>query len=108
MEQPKYLLKHGTRIKTHERLGSTAGMLIKQTYLDQREPNSTGYIAGIVGGHGGDVYWVQHDNGKQAAYCFDEFELDDGMVSNYRSADESEPDSTSTVDSGNMHRILSR
>jgi hypothetical protein len=31
---------------------------------------------GVVGGHGGDVYWVWHfDSENTAAYCFAEFEL---------------------------------
>lgn len=54
MNQPEYILEDGTRVVTHDRLGSTDGMGI---------------------GHGGDVYWVRHDDGEIAAYCFDEFEL---------------------------------
>ena len=51
-------------------------MMIAQRYLDARKPNQTGTIAGVVGGHGGDVYWVKPDDGGEvAAYCFSEFEL---------------------------------
>lgn len=50
------------------------------------EPNARGVIRGIVGGHGGDVYWVQHgtDGAGEpvvATYGWWEFELDNGPKS---------------------------
>lgn len=77
MEQPDYLLEAGTKIKTHETLGQTKGFLIRQDYLDNRKPNTEGTIRGIVGGHGGDVYWVENEDHSIAAYMFTEFELVD-------------------------------
>jgi len=78
MKQPAQILADGTRVVTHERLESTGGMLIKRQHLDARRANQPGVIKGWVPGHGGDVYWVQHDgDGPAAAYCFTEFELEE-------------------------------
>lgn len=74
MNQPKYLLDNGTRVVTHDKLGSADGMSAGPRYSPRRA-SAPGVIAGVVGGHGGDVYWVRHDDGETAAYCFDEFEL---------------------------------
>lgn len=79
MEEPKYILANGTRIITNDTLGPTTGMLITQKYLDARRPSTPGIVCGIVGGHGGDVYWVKHEVDGQsfgAAYCWSEFEYD--------------------------------
>lgn len=78
MEQPKYILSKGTRVKTHPKFGedATRGMLISAKNLDVRRCNATGMVRGPVPGHGGDVYWVEHYDGIVAVYCFTEFELD--------------------------------
>src|SRR4051812_44052293 len=77
MKQPTFILQTGTPVIIHRSLAkdATGGMMIKTEYLEARTAGATGKIVGVVGGHGGDVYWVQHDDGKKAAYCFDEFEL---------------------------------
>lgn len=76
MEQPKYLLSAGTRIKTHPSVNNTQGLHVKQSHLDARRPNAVGTIVGVVGGHSGDVYWVKHEGMEaHAVYCFTEFEL---------------------------------
>ena len=76
VQQPEYILKNGTKVVTHSRLDDTGGLLIKPKHLEVRKPNQKGTIAGVVGGHGGDVYWVQHDGNEEVgAYCFTEFEL---------------------------------
>jgi hypothetical protein len=60
--------------------------MVSDKNLNARKPNATGWIVGIVGGHGGDVYWVAHTSKKPetgdtipgnltGAYCFTEFEL---------------------------------
>lgn len=51
----------------------TAGMLINPQYLDIRQIGKVGTVLNYVPGHGGDVWFVQQDNGV-AAYCFDELE----------------------------------
>jgi hypothetical protein len=77
MKQPHYLLDSRTRIRTHAVLGDTMGFLITERHLSQRKPNAVGAISGIVGGHGGDVYFVTHvGDSAMAVYSFDEFELE--------------------------------
>jgi len=78
MEQPEYILKNGTRVQVHETLPSTTGMMIKAETLAHRTPGVRGQISGIVGGHGGDVYWVRHDGDEDtgSAYGFWEMELE--------------------------------
>ena len=39
-----------------------------------REPNKIGTVMGLVAGHGGDVWWVKHEDGTVSAYMFTEFE----------------------------------
>lgn len=77
MRQPETILPHGTKVRTHDVLGPTTGMIISPASLAMRKPGAVGTIHGIVGGHGGDVYWVQHDGDMSPAapYCFYEFEL---------------------------------
>ena len=66
-------VKLGLRVKTNNRLYETRGMIIAQKHLDARQPNKEGTVSGYVPGHGGDVYWVKHDDGTTGAYVFDEF-----------------------------------
>lgn len=77
MQQPTYILNNGTRVRTHATLGTTEGMNVAAVHRAQRRPNAEGTIAGVVGGCGGDVYWVRHGGCGDvvAPYCFDEFEL---------------------------------
>jgi hypothetical protein len=76
MEQPRRLLIEGTRVRTHEVLESTNGMMVNPLHLSARKPNAEGVVEGCVPGHGGDVYWVRHEGDDVAAtYCFTEFEL---------------------------------
>ena len=64
----------GTKVKTElNKKRGTKGMLIRQDYLDNRKDKITGTVRGYVAGHGGDVWWVEHDEDKKvAAYCTDE------------------------------------
>jgi len=76
VQQPTYILDNGTRVHTHATLGTTRGMNVAASHIDQRETNAEGEIVGVVGGCGGDVYWVMHEgSGPCAPYCFDEFEI---------------------------------
>lgn len=76
MKEPAQTLPFGTRIRTLPMLESTRGMLVAPCHLDARRASTNGRIAGIVGGHGGDVYWVDHlEDDALAAYCFTEFDL---------------------------------
>ena len=75
MNEPEFILLNGTRIETHEVLGSTGGLMVRGDYVTNRKPSAIGIIRGVVPGHGGDAYWVTHDYGDVAVYCFREFEL---------------------------------
>lgn len=66
-------IKIGLRVKVTE-LGDTMGMSIKRGYLDVRAVGVKGTVVGYVPGHGGDVWWIKHDDGIVGAYAFDEFE----------------------------------
>ena len=63
----------GMVVKTVGVLGDTEGMLVKQEHLDARQPNKDGQVSGPVPGHGGDVWWVAHDDGTTGAYESKEF-----------------------------------
>jgi hypothetical protein len=75
MDEPREVLKSGTIIRTHDVLGGTTGLLIKPSYLAARRAGATGIIGGWVAGHGGDVYWVKHDDDVVSAYGWREFEF---------------------------------
>jgi len=64
--------EEGQRVRiTH--LGDVKGFLVDKKYMEGRRP-SLGVINQEVPGHGGDVWFVEHDNGGIAAYCVDEME----------------------------------
>lgn len=63
----------GLRVKIMT-LGDTKGMFIKKEHLDVRKIGVKGTVIGYVSGHGGDIWWIKHDNGQIGAYVFDEFE----------------------------------
>ncbi|OHB20143.1 MAG: hypothetical protein A2854_05010 [Parcubacteria group bacterium RIFCSPHIGHO2_01_FULL_56_18] len=67
-------VKPGLRVKTTE-LGDTRGMTIVEKHLKVREEGVTGTITRHVPGHGGDVWFVRHDNSENVgAYSIDEME----------------------------------
>lgn len=67
-------VKIGMKVVT-TKLGETTGMLIKPRHLDCRSSGITGTVQSYVPGHGGDVWFVQHDGSEDiGAYCYTEFE----------------------------------
>jgi len=56
-----------TLIRIDKTLDSTAGMLIKEKYLNNRRANVEGILWGYVAGHGGDVWWVVHQFDDKSA-----------------------------------------
>jgi len=66
-------IKVGMKVKI-TKLESTKGFFIKNKHLEVRKENIIGTIKNYVCGHGGDVWWIEHDNGDVGAYCFTEFE----------------------------------
>lgn len=63
-------IKIGMQIRVISDEG-TKGMLISPEILSRRQVGKTGTIKGYVSGHGGDVWFVEQDDGI-AAYCFTE------------------------------------
>lgn len=60
------------------KLEDEKGMMIKQYLLNNRRLGAKGRVLDYVPGHGGDVWWVKHESGVVAPYCFTELELDNG------------------------------
>lgn len=69
-------VQQGLRVKV-ERLESTKGMNVRPDFLANRRLGATGFINAYVPGHGGDVWWVHHDDGFVAPYMFTEIEPED-------------------------------
>ena len=40
----------------------TSGLLLPDHILKRRKPNTVGFVHGIVAGHGGDVWWINHSD----------------------------------------------
>ncbi len=57
---------------------STGGMLVPLKHLEARAEGVVGTVMNYVPGHGGDVWFVQHDTGEIAVYTFNEFEPEIG------------------------------
>lgn len=69
----------GLRVVTGN-LETTKGMLIVPAALKRRRSGAHGVVGPYVAGHGGDVWWVQHDDGTTAPYMFTELEKEDGRA----------------------------
>ena len=50
----------------------TEGMFVNPQYIQNRKIGMTGIVKGWVPGHGGDVWFVEHDDNSVAVYCFTE------------------------------------
>ena len=66
-------VKPWLRVRT-VKLGETTGMLIAEKHLNCRRAGVTGTVQHYVPGHGGDVWFVAHDDGTVGAYRFTELE----------------------------------
>jgi hypothetical protein len=65
----------GMKVRTGK-LGSTMGFIIHPKHIAVRQANITGVVRGWVPGHGGDVWFVQHDNSDDiGVYSVDEMEV---------------------------------
>lgn len=79
MDEPQVALAPGTAIITHKTLDSIAGLLVAHSYLSARKGSTRGVIKGFVPGHGGDIYFVSHDDdATMAVYGWHEMELAEG------------------------------
>jgi hypothetical protein len=76
VNEPEAILPQNTRVQTCSMLLSTGGWFVREKHLEVRKPDAIGVICGVVGGHGGDVYWVDHIGDPcMAAYGWREFNL---------------------------------
>jgi len=67
-------VKPGLRVKV-AKLAGTRGMTIHEEHLKVRRKGVTGTVLQHVPGHGGDVWFVQHDDSDAVgAYTFTELE----------------------------------
>ena len=86
MDEPTHVLADGTKVVTGVSCSGpvgSAGILVKPHHLEARRPNAKGVVRGWVSGHGGDVYWVQHEDESVGAYGFWEFELEEELMDRY-------------------------
>jgi len=69
-------MKAGVRVRVNKKLRKgTKGLLVKQHHLDVRKVGVAGTLKSHVPGHGGDVWFVQHENSEVVgAYCYDELD----------------------------------
>jgi hypothetical protein len=56
------------RVRTVPELEDTVGIYLNPTYLWTRRPDRPGRVMSHVPGYGGDVWWVEHDDGTVAFY----------------------------------------
>ena len=61
-------IKPGLRVKV-AKLHKTTGLLVAQHYLDDRRLGAIGVVGNWIAGHGGDAWWVRHEDGTIGAYC---------------------------------------
>lgn len=67
-------VREGMRVRT-TKLGDTLGMMINAKHILVRRAGVIGVVRSYVPGHGGDVWFVQHENSDEVgAYVFDEIE----------------------------------
>lgn len=65
----------GTRVRLFPRSEAGLGSIVHERHIrDRRKPPGTyhGTYLGYVGGAGGDVWWVEHDDKTVGAYMSDE------------------------------------
>ncbi len=64
-------MKDGDKVRVGF-LGSTAGIFVKMKYLEARREGAEGQALFPISGHGGEVWWVRHDDETIAAYLENE------------------------------------
>lgn len=61
----------GTPVVTNPIDSDCGGFFVKQKYIDARKA-APGIYRGFVAGAGGDVWWIEHEDGSVGAYMFTE------------------------------------
>ena len=76
MEQPSQILKRGVRVRTVDcfEKNATMGMIGGANLVAARKNGASGQVLDAVGGAGGDLYFVKHDDGAVAVYSYLEFD----------------------------------
>lgn len=70
----------GIRVKV-TKLGTADGMIVPAYYKMNRRKQAIGFVTSAIPGHGGEVWFVKHQDDKVAPYSFDELErADEGDV----------------------------
>lgn len=65
----------GMKFRTKAKLDTnTEGFFVKSAYLEGRAPNLEVAYYGFVPGAGGDIWWMEHEDGTIQAYCYTELE----------------------------------
>lgn len=78
MECPSIILRNYTKVIIHDTIDKNPGFSVKRNHLECRKPSISGIIWGVVPNHGGNVYWVKHEDETIGAYGYPEFELAPG------------------------------
>lgn len=65
------LPQRGTPVITRPSDVNCGGFLVKQKYIDARREGK-GIYRDFVGGCGGDVWWIEHEDGSIGAYMYTE------------------------------------
>ena len=72
-----HLPKVGIPVKTTQKImesNECRGFLVKDKHITCRRPNQKGIYRGSVPGAGGDLWWVEHEDGTIGAYMYNEIE----------------------------------
>ena len=76
-------VRQGILVRTNKHVDdpdSTKGFLIKEEYITARKSNVAGQVQSYVPGHGGDIWFVRHEDGSVGAYGFPELDRLDMTV----------------------------
>jgi hypothetical protein len=76
-------VKPGLKVRI-TKLGQTTGYMVEAKHLTWRREGEIGTVGGYIPGHGGDCYWVDHDDGTVGAYAYDEFEPIEPIMKNVK------------------------
>ena len=72
-----HLPEVGTLVKTSEKIIESErckGFLVKDKHIVCRRPNQNGTYRGWVPGAGGDLWWIEHQDGTIGAYMYNEIQ----------------------------------
>lgn len=68
----------GSELKVKDKIATIEeceSFFVHRRHLEARKPGAKGFYKDWVPGAGGDVWWVEHEDGTTAAYMYDEVGL---------------------------------